>query len=187
MSTDGFHWDDEDVVLQEQPRTAVFLNEDGAVVVRQQNWPEDDSTVLIQPQNAIRFVLAFLAAAGHHDIELVRSFGGGRYEDVEIHSEPPRPRERQESGFIDALRTERPDLNIDKALADFDQKMAPKDPTAAERQRRRRQKLRERDNQGGSHATDEPNPRDIDDGSVTTAPSSPELNFNGGGNTALAH
>ena len=123
MSTDGFHWDDEDVVLQEQPRTAVFLNEDQAVVVRQQNWPEDDSTVLIQPQNAIRFVLAVLAAAGHHDIELVRSFGGGGFEDVEIPSKPPpRPRERQESGFIDAVRTERPDF--------FDQKMGPKDHTA---------------------------------------------------------
>jgi hypothetical protein len=130
---DEYHRDDEDVVLQEQPRTAVFLNAGGAVIVRQQNWPHDDQSVLIQPQNVIRIVLAVLAAAGHDDIELVRSFGGGGYEDVEIPSEPPRPREREESGFIDAVRIERP------ALPD-DQKMAPKDPKAAERQRRRRER-----------------------------------------------
>jgi hypothetical protein len=157
----GANWDDEDVVLQEQPRTAVFLNEDAAVVVRQQNWPEDDSIVLIQPQNAIRFVLAVLAAAGHDDIELIRSLRGGGYEDVEF-SEPPRPRERQDSGFIDAVRTERPDLDIDSALADFDRKMGAKDSTAAERQRRRREK---RDG-----VTSTVTGRDIDRDTVTTAP-----------------
>jgi hypothetical protein len=60
--SDEFDWND--VVLQKQPLTAVFLNEDGAVVVRQQNWPEDDSFVLIQPPNAFRIALAILAAAG---------------------------------------------------------------------------------------------------------------------------
>jgi hypothetical protein len=111
-----------------------------------------------------------------------RSCGGG-YVDVELPSEPPRPRERQDSGFIDAVRTERPDLNIDAALADFDQKMAPKDPTATERQRRRREKQRDRDTVTGSVTE-----RDADRDSVTTAPALPEqLELNGGGNTALTH
>jgi hypothetical protein len=180
--SDGFDWNDEDTVLQEQPRTAVFLNAGDGVVIRQHNWPDDDSSVVIQPQNAIRFVLAVLAAAGHDDIELIRSCGGG-YVDVELPSEPPRPRERQDSGFIDAVRTERPDLNIDAALADFDQKMAPKDPTATERQRRRREKQRDRDTVTGSVTE-----RDADRDSVTTAPALPEqLELNGGGNTALTH
>jgi hypothetical protein len=184
MNTGGYHWDDEDTALQEQPRTAVFMNEDGAVVVRQQNGLEDDSTVIIQSQNAIRFVLAVLAAAGQDDIEVIRNLGGGGYQDVEIvPSKPARPRERQESDFIDALRTERPDLNIDKALADFDQKSAPKDPTAAERKRRQRERQRQRESHAESVVTD----RDIDDGGVTAAPALPELDLQGGENTALAH
>jgi hypothetical protein len=190
MSTDGFQWDDEDVVLQEQPRTAVFLNAGDGVVIRQNNWPDDDSSIIIQPQNAIRFVLAVLAAAGHDDIELIRNCGGG-YVDVELPSEPRRPRERQESGFIDAVRTERPDLHIDKALADFDQKMGPKDPTAAQRQRRRREKQqRQRDGvttdtmtHGDAGVTD----RDIDGDTVTTAPALPELDLHGGESTARTH
>jgi hypothetical protein len=187
MSTDGYDWNDGDTVLQEQPRTAVFLNADGAVLIRQQSWPEEDDVVILQPQNAIRFVLAVLAAAGHDDIELIRSLGGEGYEDVDIPSKPPRPREHQESGFIDAVRTERPDLNIDKALADFDQKMAPKDPTAAQRQRRRREKLKERDNNHGGHATDEQNQRDADESRVTTAPQLTEFNFEEEPNQALAN
>jgi hypothetical protein len=183
MSTDGYDWNDGDTVLQEQPRTAVFLNADGAVLIRQQSWPEEDDVVILQPQNAIRFVLAVLAAAGHDDIELIRSLGGCGYQDVELPSDPRRQRERQEdSGFIDAVRTERPDLDVDKALADFDQKMAPKDPTASQRQRRRREKQRQRD--GVTEAVTE---RDADRDGVT-APLIPEFDLqNGGQKSALAN
>jgi hypothetical protein len=178
--SDGFDWNDEDTVLQEQPRTAVFLNAGDGVVIRQQNWPDDDSSVVIQPQNAIRFVLAVLAAAGHDDIELIRSCGGG-FVDVKL-DEPPRPRERQESDFIDAVRAERPDLDVDAALADFDQKMGPKDPTAAHRQRRRRQKQRQRDG-----VTETVTGRDNRRDTVTVTPFVPELDLDGGQNKALAH
>jgi hypothetical protein len=108
-------------------------------------------------------------------IELIRSCGGG-YVDVELPSEPRRPRERQESDFIDAVRSERPDLNIDAALADFDQKMAPKDQTAAARQRRRREKQRQRDTVTDA-VTGRDIERDTERDTVTTAPQLPLENM----------
>jgi hypothetical protein len=210
MSTDdGYDWNDGDTVLHEQPRTAVCLNADGAILIKQQNWPEADDTVILQPQNAIRFVLAVLAAAGCDDIELVRSFGGGGYEDVKL-DEPPR--RRHEPSIIDRVRRDRPDINIDVALADFDAVMAPKDlaPPVA-KSIRAAEAVKANPNRSNRAIAAE---LGIDEGTVRKArpadsapertgqdgksypirqrvtedvPPLPELELNGGGNSALAH
>lgn len=134
-----FDWSSADTVIPEQPRTAIYTNTDGHVVVRQYCWPDDDDLVIISPPNAIAVALAILKAAGHDDIELVRNRGGG-YEDIEL-TEPPSPRQ-----LVEQLKSARPDIDWCKANADFDKfaaKTAAKDPTAA--QRKRRQRERERD------------------------------------------
>lgn len=66
VPTAEFDWEDaEAVVLPEQPRTAVFVNPHGAVVVRQRCADDDDSDVyvLIQPHNARLVALAIMACA----------------------------------------------------------------------------------------------------------------------------
>ncbi|MFK4725390.1 hypothetical protein ABIE89_006490 [Bradyrhizobium niftali] len=129
-----FDWSSADTVIPEQPRTAIYTNTDGHVVVRQYCWLDDDDLVVISPPNAIVFALAILRAAGHEDIEFIRNCGGG-YEDID--------RERR---HVEEMKAARPDIDWDKASADFDRfaaKTAPKDPTAAERKRRQRE--RERD------------------------------------------
>ncbi|QIG91973.1 hypothetical protein [Bradyrhizobium sp. 6(2017)] len=136
-----FDWDSADVVIPEQPRTAIFTNDDGQVVVRQHCWPDDDVVVVISPPHAITVALAILRAAGHDDIEFIRNCGAG-FEDVEL-PELPSPRKRPN---VEEMKAARPDIDWDRATADFDEfaaKTAPKDPTAAERQRRRRDKLRD--------------------------------------------
>ncbi|MHC2247835.1 hypothetical protein [Bradyrhizobium elkanii] len=136
-----FDWDTADTVVPEQPKTAIYTNDDGQVVVRQHCWPDDDDVVLISQPNAITVALGILRAAGHHDIELIRNCGGG-YEDIEL-PELPSPRERR---LVEEMKVARPDVDWDKASADFDKlaaKTEPKDPTAAERKRRQRE--RERD------------------------------------------
>ena len=43
-----FDWrGDECVVLQEQHSTAIYFNAEGGLVIRQQNWPDDDDVVII--------------------------------------------------------------------------------------------------------------------------------------------
>lgn len=51
---EDFSWtDDKDaIVLHEQPATAVYINGDSFIVIRQNNWPDDDSYIVIDPQNA---------------------------------------------------------------------------------------------------------------------------------------
>jgi hypothetical protein len=44
-----FDWDDEIVVIHEQPRTAVYFNPNGALVIRQDRWPDKDQFVFIAP------------------------------------------------------------------------------------------------------------------------------------------
>ncbi|MDH2406890.1 hypothetical protein QCM77_44745 [Bradyrhizobium sp. SSUT18] len=137
MSSD-FEWDTADTVIPAQPRTAIYTNTDGHVVVRQYCWLDDDDLVIISPPNAIAVALAILRAAGHDDIELIRNCGGG-YEDIGPHEPSPRQ-------FVEQLKSARPDIDLDRANADFDKfaaLTAPKDPTAAERKRRQRE--RERD------------------------------------------
>ena len=40
-------WKDDCVVLREQHSTAIYFNAEGGLVIRQQNWPEDDDVVII--------------------------------------------------------------------------------------------------------------------------------------------
>lgn len=68
ISTDNFwrdHSDDDDgtVVLREQPATAIYWNENGAAVVRQERaWDEDsDTLIIIQPENVSAVARALLA------------------------------------------------------------------------------------------------------------------------------
>ncbi|WP_076859381.1 hypothetical protein [Bradyrhizobium mercantei] len=137
-SADDFDWDDTVVtVIPEQPQTAVYTNADGQVVVRQHCWPDGDDLVLISPSYAIMVALAILRAAGHNDVEFVRACGGGGYEDVEV---PELPQRRS----VEKLTAARPDIDWGKVNADFNKfESGPKDPKAAERQRRRREKLRD--------------------------------------------
>ena len=52
-----FDWNDtESVVLHEQPETACYFNPNGALVVRQRSWPDDDSCVLIAPEQIDVFI-----------------------------------------------------------------------------------------------------------------------------------
>jgi hypothetical protein len=51
MSRNDFDWNDtESVIIHDQPSTAVYLNERGQVVIRQAQWPDDDSFVYVSPE-----------------------------------------------------------------------------------------------------------------------------------------
>ncbi|MCP1754405.1 hypothetical protein [Bradyrhizobium elkanii] len=139
-----FSWDGSDIVLEHQPKTAVYTNDRGQVVIRQEagSLDPEDVWVYFDAANALGLCRAILRAAGHGDIEFIRNCGGGGYEDVEL-PELPSPRERR---LVEEMKVARPDVDWDKASADFDKltaKTEPKDPTAAERKRRQRE--RERD------------------------------------------
>jgi len=77
---EDFHWtDDESIVLREQPATAIYINRDGSIAIRQERmWNEDeDSFVFVRPQNAIAFAKQFLKVAGYGDVEFSQHAGGG--------------------------------------------------------------------------------------------------------------
>lgn len=67
--SNGFDWNDEDnqgdIVLKPQQAIAVFLNGDGAIVLRQEGMPYDDEDdiVIIQAVNARAVAEAILARA----------------------------------------------------------------------------------------------------------------------------
>jgi hypothetical protein len=48
---DGYAWNDSDILIRMQPLTAVYLNVDGAVIIRQLHYPDDDSVVVITGRN----------------------------------------------------------------------------------------------------------------------------------------
>ncbi|WP_141340906.1 hypothetical protein [Bradyrhizobium sp. USDA 3458] len=141
MSGD-FDWNGPDVVLEHQPRTAVFTNDRGQVVIRQEGSldPDEDVWVFFDPGNALSLCKAILEAAGLDDIEFVRNCGGLSYEDVAVPARPSR---------AEQMKAARPDIDWASAEEEFDRKIAdkaepaPKDRTAAERQRRRRERLRD--------------------------------------------
>jgi hypothetical protein len=65
---EGFDWvHDDAVVLREQPAVAVYTNSHNEVVIRQAcAWDEDDDTVIVVlPENARAVADAILAAAAH--------------------------------------------------------------------------------------------------------------------------
>ena len=114
-----FDWrEDPSIVCEEQPALAVYTNPRGQCVLRQERrWDEEDDTViLICCENALAVVRAILVAVGMNDLKLYRECGMGG-EDIDWPEEPFARREAADES-------------------------KPKDSTAAERQRRRRQKLR---------------------------------------------
>jgi hypothetical protein len=53
----AFDWEADDIiVLHEQPRTAIYWNPNGALVIRQQNWPDEDVFVLIAREYLATFI-----------------------------------------------------------------------------------------------------------------------------------
>ena len=184
--TDDFNWSDveDDIAVHGQQTISVYCNPKNNIVIRQESQyhPSEDHWIVINPRNAVDVARAILDRASLEmaivPLTALRIQNGG--------GETLAPFGDQET--IDAVRNAgRAADQVDDDDQNDDDPAERKRDKAAERQRRRRQKLRERDNHGGSHATDEPNERDMDEGSVTTAPSSPELNFNGGESTALTH
>lgn len=48
-----FDWVDDraDLVIHEQPATAVYISSDGTIVIRQHRWPDEDAVVHFRPEN----------------------------------------------------------------------------------------------------------------------------------------
>jgi hypothetical protein len=55
---EGWFWSDNDhvIVLREQPETACYFNDDGALVIRQRHWPDEDSVVVIGEESIFKFL-----------------------------------------------------------------------------------------------------------------------------------
>lgn len=53
-----FDWADnaDAIVLPEQSATAIYFNDDGGLVIRQQRWPDDDSYIVITKPNISEFL-----------------------------------------------------------------------------------------------------------------------------------
>jgi hypothetical protein len=63
--SDEFDWcGDDSVVLQEQPKTAAYLNSNNSLVIRQRNWPDDDSFIVIAANNIHDFLDKITDVAG---------------------------------------------------------------------------------------------------------------------------
>jgi hypothetical protein len=54
---DGFDWASEDVVLEQQPKTAIYIDVRGCVVVRQERWYEDEDAIVIITRESLRTVI----------------------------------------------------------------------------------------------------------------------------------
>jgi hypothetical protein len=52
------------VVLPQQEATAVYVNRDNDVVIRQRRWPEDDVFIYIQNANVMTFIDKLCDVAG---------------------------------------------------------------------------------------------------------------------------
>jgi hypothetical protein len=62
---EDFSWrDDDSVVLPQQEATAVYVNRDNDLVIRQQRWPEDDVFIYIQNANVMTFIDKLCDVAG---------------------------------------------------------------------------------------------------------------------------
>lgn len=80
---------DDDIAVADQLEIKVFLGGRGDVVIQQSDWPNDDTVILVRPENAAKLALRLLKVAGFGDLELIRNVGGG-YEDFDP-NEPPSP------------------------------------------------------------------------------------------------
>jgi hypothetical protein len=63
--SENFDWNETSIVIHEQPETAVYLNPSGQIVVRQRQWPDDDSFVYVSPEFAGILVRAIMDAADY--------------------------------------------------------------------------------------------------------------------------
>ncbi len=75
-----FDWTagDANVVVREQPLTAIYTNPFGQVIIRQQIWPQDDVWVIVGPEHVAAVVKAMLAAAGINPAVLGEAADGGK-------------------------------------------------------------------------------------------------------------
>ena len=83
------NWDEdgvdvEDVVVPQQDQIAVYWNERGEVVIRQHSWPDDDTIILVAPENASRLADAILRCAAELSGEVDQA------DNNEASPEPPR-------------------------------------------------------------------------------------------------
>jgi hypothetical protein len=46
----GFCWTDDDTVIRKQSAIAVYINPYNEVIIRQHDWPDDDSFILVKPE-----------------------------------------------------------------------------------------------------------------------------------------
>jgi hypothetical protein len=175
MSTGDFSWKDAvnncEVVIPQTPETAVYTNEAGGIVIRQHDWPEDDTWVYFDKSYAVRIAKAILACADL-DMEIVH-VSQIRVQNGAGEVLQPFP----DQATVDAVNRAADLVEDDK---DDEDPAERKRKAAAERQRRRREKLKGRDNHAESHA-DDPNECDADDSRVTTAPAFPEFDLQDGG------
>jgi hypothetical protein len=177
---DHFDWTtiEDDIVIPEQAQIACYNNPKGDIVLRQagQYGPDEDTWIVLHRSHALTLAKAILDRAGL-DMEI-----------VPLTSLLVRNREGVLMRPFPSQDVRSADL-VDHSDQTDDMKSSP-DKTAAERQRRRRQKQRQRDSvtdavtgRDDAGVTD----RDIERDTVTTAPQFPEIELNGGENTALTH
>lgn len=62
--------DKRDMIVAHQAETYVYVGDTGYIVVKQKNYPDDDSVILIDPQNAD--VIADAIKAYKKDAEKIR-------------------------------------------------------------------------------------------------------------------
>jgi hypothetical protein len=66
--TDGFDWNSDDrcIVLRRRYATAIYINADGDITLRQEQWPEDDVYIVIPVEDGEYFgsMVAAVARAG---------------------------------------------------------------------------------------------------------------------------
>jgi hypothetical protein len=133
-----FNWwgDDEAIVVRAQDAVAIYANGQGGIVLRAQRaWDEtDDSLVIVNRSNIIRVIYGMLRAAGYGDFQLYRT-NGIACEDV------PDPRD-DDGSYPDG--EEEPDReHVEQTeIRLIENASNAKDPTAAERQRRHRERKR---------------------------------------------
>jgi hypothetical protein len=66
-----FDWSDPDAeILPQQPRTAAYFDVAGSLVIRQQNWPDEDSVIIIASASVDTFIDKLCDVIG------IPSFGG---------------------------------------------------------------------------------------------------------------
>ena len=129
MVGNNFDWDGKDVAVPGQQAIAVEPKSGNEVVIRQRDYYDDeDDLIYVSRGNVLNLIGGLLAAAGMDDVRLIHDQGDA-CEDVPLQLYRP-----------DLYKPEQFDVSPPK----------PKDPKAAERQRRYRQGKRNRD---GNRAT----------------------------------